>query len=68
VLALRTQLLEAIRFGQLGDGEVVFDRLALGLECIDLACRSLPFLAVFHIPGFWLLNDVKKSLERVVRV
>ena len=37
-------------------------------EGSDLACRNLPFLAVFHIPGFWLLNDVKKALERVVRV
>jgi len=33
-----------------------------------VACRNLPFLAVFHVPGFWLLNDVKKTLERVVRV
>ncbi|MCP4898782.1 MAG: hypothetical protein GY906_17565, partial [bacterium] len=32
VLALGAQLLEAFLFGQLSDGDVVFDRFALALE------------------------------------
>jgi hypothetical protein len=35
---------------------------------IVLACRNFPFLAVVDVPGLWLLNDMKKELERVVGV
>jgi len=33
-----------------------------------LACRNLPILAVFHVPGLWLLNEMKKTLELIVKV
>jgi len=35
---------------------------------VILGCRNLPILAVFHVPGLWLLNDMKKTLELIVRV
>jgi hypothetical protein len=34
---------------------------------VILGCRNLPFLAVFHVPGLWLLTDMKKVLEQIVR-
>jgi len=39
-----------------------------GATWAHLACRNLPILAVFHVPGLWLLNEMKKTLELIVKV
>lgn len=58
---------EGVRHAALDDATIGCACFLLSAAGALLACRNLPFLAVFHVPGLWLLTDMKKMLEEIVR-